>query len=367
LEDLWSNSNSIPINGKKKGEFGEVLLTEEPVETLERTPTLHEHIWERSSSIFDNMPPCRAFNPDGEKAWSRKLEKFHQTMRDTNTIDDVVIDPHKNVLNGPKGEKIKARLSSIFAKYKSLFEGTVGHVSGEEFVVHAEIDVNKSDRSPKSAPLNYGRNLPESIQQGLENMLDELVSQGVIAYLPTGQEPENFLSFFGVAKQTSGAAKVELTANNIRIVGDFNRSGVNEKTQYCARQSDSIYKILQNAAPFTRKGFVCQMDISSMFHCFVLDKSLWKHFAIMHPKRAHPLAYRRLPMGWLAAPAKAREMITKIMYEHLDYCFIYMDDFLITGDTEDELLDRIEKVLSTLKFRNLRLKEKKTIRETSFC
>lgn len=358
---MWSNSNSIPINGEKKGEFGEVLLTEEPVETLERTPTLHEHIWERSSSIFDNMPPCRAFNQDGEKAWSRKLEKFHQTMRDTNTIDDVVIDPHKNVLNGPKGEKIKARLSSIFAKYKSLFEGTVGHVSGEEFVVHAEIDVNKSDRSPKSAPLNNGRNLPESIQHGLENMLDELASQGVIAYLPTGQEPVNFLSFFGVAKQTSGAAKVELTANNLRIVGDFNRSGVNEKTQYCARQSDSIYKILQNAAPFTRKGFVCQMDISSMFHCFVLDKSLWKHFAIMHPKRAHPLAYRRLPMGWLAAPAKAREMITKIMYEHLDYCFIYMDDFLITGDTEDELIDRIEKVLATLKFRNLRLKGKKTM------
>ena len=282
-------------------------------------------------------------------------------MRETNTVEDVVIDPHETVLKGVEGERVKSDLRKLFKKYESVFEATTGHVTGEEFVVHATIDVNKSDRSPKSAPLNYGRNLPESIQKGLEDMLDELASQGVVSYLPVGEEPENFLSFFGIAKQQAGKAKVELTANNIRIVGDFNRSGVNDKTQYCARQSDSIHKILQRAAPYTRKGFVCQMDISSMFHCFVLDKSLWKHFAIMHPKRAHPLAYRRLPMGWLVALAKAREMITKIMYDHLDYTYIYIDDFLIVADSPDELVERIGKVLATLKYRNLRLKGKKTL------
>ncbi len=362
LSSLWSNSSSVPLNKiKKSDEICSVLLTEESPEPLERTPTLHEHMWEKSSSIFENMPPCRAFNPDSEKAWSRKLERIHQEMRNKNTVEDFVVDPHNNVLCEPKRTKIKARLKEILHKYKNVFEGTIGHVSGEEFVITGKIDESKSDRSPKSAPLNYGRNLPESIQKGLEDMLDELASQGVISYLPIGMEPENFLSFFGVAKQTADKAKVELTANNIRIVGDFNRAGINDKTQFAARQADNIHKILQKAAPYTRKGFVCQMDISQMFHCFVLDKALWKHFAIMHPKRAHPLAFRRLPMGWLASPSKAREMITKIMYDHLDYTFIYMDDFLIVGNSEEELLDRVEKVLATLKYRNLRLKGKKCL------
>ncbi|CBY07412.1 unnamed protein product [Oikopleura dioica] len=241
LDNLWNNLNSVPINKLKRNDgIFSIVLTEEKVVPLEKTPTLHEHIWEKSSSIFENMPPCRAFNPDGEKAWSRKLERIHQEMRNKNTVDEFVIDPNENVLDQQNGEKIKKRLRSILQKYRSVFEGSIGHVAGEEFVITGQIDSNKSDRSPNSAPLNYGRNLPESIQNGLENMLDELASQGVISYLPVGMEPENFLSFFGVAKQTAGTAKVELSANNIRIVVDFNRAGINDKTQYAARQADNI-------------------------------------------------------------------------------------------------------------------------------
>lgn len=38
-----------------------------------------------------------------------------------------------------------------------------------------------------------------------------------------------------------------------------------------------------------------------------------------------------------------------------------MDDFIVTASTADELIDRVEKVFKTLKFRNLRLKGKKCL------
>lgn len=123
---------------------------------------------------------------------------------------------------------------------------------------------------------------------------------------------------------------------------------------------DSIQRILQLAAPHTKKGFIAQIDISSMFHCFTLAENLWPHFVVMHPKMGE-MCYCRLPMGWIKSPGVARDLITRIMYQHLDYTQIYMDDMFISGPTKEALLERLENVLATLKFRNLRLKGKECL------
>ena len=84
---------------------------------------------------------------------------------------------------------------------------------------------------------------------------------GVFTVLPRGVQPKSYLSFFGVGKKDPDTAKEELTATNVRIVGDCNRSGINAQMDYVARQTDNIHRILQMAASFTKQGFVAQMDI----------------------------------------------------------------------------------------------------------
>jgi hypothetical protein len=105
-----------------------------------------------------------------------------------------------------------------------------------------------------------------------------------------------------------------LSPTNVRIVVDCSK-GINDSTQHYARQMDSVQRILQLAAPHTRKGYIAQIDISSMFHCFVLAKDLWPHFVVNHPKMGE-MCYCRLPMGWISSPAIARELVTRIMYSH---------------------------------------------------
>lgn len=180
-------------------------------------------------------------------------------------------------MTGEEGIRIRKRLSEVLhdPDVVGLFEGTTGNVVGDEFLfLSAKIDPDKSDRSPKAAPQGYGKNLPESVLRGIEEKLDDEAAEGVLTVLPRGTQPKSFLSFFGVGKRDLTTSKVELTATNVRIVGDLNRNGINEATDHLARQTDNIHRILQRAAPFTKSGFVAQVDISQMFHCFNLHPEL---------------------------------------------------------------------------------------------
>ncbi|CBY39471.1 unnamed protein product [Oikopleura dioica] len=316
---------------------------------------MYEHLYD--SSVVKSMKPTSVYDPDGTREWYRKIERIHRENREKNTVADVIIDPENTVL---KGDNVtRQKLLNLLEKYSCVFEATIGHVVDSEFEVHAKIDAAKSDRSPKSAPMGYGKNLPESIQKGIEDTLDKEAAEGVLRFLPKGVTAKNCVSFFGVGKRDAETAKIEMSPTNVRIVVDCSKQ-INGATQHCAKQMDSIQRILQLAAPHTKHGFIAQVDISSMFHCFALAKELWPHFVVNHPKNGE-MCYTRLPMGWISSPAAARELVTRILYDHLPYTSVYMDDMFISANSKEQLLDRLEKVLATLKYRNLRLKGKKCL------
>ena len=276
LSKIWSCLNACPIN-----ELKEVRVCEEPVEIkrIERTPTMYEHLYD--ISVVKSMKPTSVYDPDGTRAWYRKIERIHRENREKNTVADVIIDPENTVL---KGDNVtRQKLLNLLEKYSCVFEATIGHVVDSEFEVHAKIDAAKSDRSPKSAPMGYGKNLPESIQKGIEDTLDKEAAEGVLRFLPKGVTAKNSVSFFGVGKRDAETAKIEMSPTNVRIVVDCSKQ-INGATQHCAKQMDSIQRILQLAAPHTKHGFIAQVDISSMFHCFALAKELWPHFVVNHPK-----------------------------------------------------------------------------------
>jgi len=47
--------------------------------------------------------------------------------------------------------------------------------------------------------------------------------------------PKSQVAYFGVGKKSTDTAKVELTAQNLRIVADCNRNGINDSTAHMAR------------------------------------------------------------------------------------------------------------------------------------
>lgn len=227
LEALWKDTGSSPLNDLNEIRLaGEVKNVES---VLERTPTFYNHLYEGSE--FKNERPIDAFDPNGTRAWYRKIERIHQENRNKNTVEDVIVDPNNEVLSGDR--KTKDKLDAILNKYRSVFESTVGQVTAKEFEVHATIDPAKSDRSPKSAPLWYGKNLPESIQKGIEDTLDKEAAEGILRFLPKGMTALNSVSFFGVGKRDAETAKIEMSPTNVRIVVDCSK-GLNDNTQHCA-------------------------------------------------------------------------------------------------------------------------------------
>ena len=142
------------------------------------------------------------------------------------------------------------------------------------------------------------------------------------------------------------------------MVADCKRARINEDTLYLARGTDSIRNVLQKVAHFTETGLIACIDISAMFYCFRIAPSMRAHFCFEHPYQDDH-CYKRLPMGWISSPALAREKLSRIIYQHREYCLVYVDDIIIGGETPEEFLENYAAVLHTLCVANLRLKGRK--------
>ena len=68
--------------------------------------------------------------------------------------------------------------------------------------------------------------------------------------------------------------------------------------------------------------------------------------------------YTRLPFGVSAAPAIFQRTMEGILRGILHVC-IYLDDILVTGETQEEHMKCLDKVLTRLEEAGLRLKKKK--------
>lgn len=171
LRDVWPNLSLVYLTDKA------MLLSEAPVD---RAPTMHTHMFD-TSVVIDELA-TGVFDPDGTRAWARKLERRHAELRNINTVEDCVIDSFNNVLTCAEGKRIRDRLMIVLRdpEIVSIFEGTTGNVIGDEFLIRAKIDPDRSDRSPKAAPQGYGKNLPESVLRGIEEKLDDGAAEGVL-------------------------------------------------------------------------------------------------------------------------------------------------------------------------------------------
>ena len=144
---------------------------------------MHTHLF-KNSVVLDEKP-ASAFNSDETREWSRKLERRHGQLCEINTVKECVVDSFGDVLVGSAGEQIKRKLWKVLIDpyISCIFEGTMGSVVGDDFLIHAKFDPNKTDRSPKAAPQGYDKNLFESVLKGIEEKLDDEAAKSVLTVI----------------------------------------------------------------------------------------------------------------------------------------------------------------------------------------
>ena len=121
--------------------------------------------------------------------------------------------------------------------------------------------------------------------------------------------------------------------------------------QYPLPRPDDIFASLSGGSKFT------VLDLLQAYNQLQLDDRSKKLVTI---NTHHGLySYNRLPFGVASAPAVFQRTMEQIL-QGIDGVACYIDNFVITGKTDQEHLDRLEEVLKRLSKHGVRAKKAKS-------
>ena len=142
------------------------------------------------------------------------------------------------------------------------------------------------------------------------------------------------------------------TDGTIRICGDY-KVTVNQAAQvdtYPLPRIDDLLASLGRGKSFTK------LDLAHAYQLIPLDEESKKYVVINTHKGLYK--YNRLPFGVSSAPSIFQRTMEGILRGIPNVC-VYIDDILVTGQSEQEHLNTLEDVLTRLDEAGLRLKKAK--------
>uniref|UniRef100_A0A914UTP1 RNA-directed DNA polymerase n=1 Tax=Plectus sambesii TaxID=2011161 RepID=A0A914UTP1_9BILA len=223
------------------------------------------------------------------------------------------------------------RMKATLKKYKDVFQPGLGHCTNR--TIHLEL---KQDARPvwcKARPVPFAK------KQRAEKELDWLVANGVITPV----------------KHSDWAAPVVLVdkANGeMRICADYS-TGLNAALkidQYPLPRFEDVFEALNGATVFA------SLDMKDAYlQCELDDDS--KCLTTINTHRGL-FKYNRLPFGVASAPA-AFQLVMDAMLAGQRRAAAYLDDVVLAGKDEDELLKVIDDVLHRFSEYGLRLRRDK--------
>lgn len=229
----------------------------------------------------------------------------------------------------------QSKLNSLLQRYPGVFKEGSGSIT--TFKASLQLKPGSAPKFCKARPV------PFALKQAVERELDRLEGEGIIEK---------------VSHSEWAAPVVPVPKNNgkIRLCGDYKMT-VNPKIdvdQYPLPRTAELFTTLTGGKIFSK------IDLSNAYQQMVLEDRARDLVTI----NTHRGLYRycRLPFGVASAPAIFQKMMDQVL-QGLPKVICYLDDILVSGESEAEHLEILEKVLKRLQAHNIRANKAKC----TFC
>jgi len=224
-----------------------------------------------------------------------------------------------------------SELDSIIGKHPSLFKPGIGTMKHHKAAIHIKKDARPVFR--KARPVPY------ALKPQLEAEYARLQREGILV-------PVSY------SEWASPVVPVVKNDGTIRVCGDF-KVGLNDSIdvdKYPLPNPQDLFAALAGGKHFSK------LDLSQAFQQMELDSESSKYVTIS--THMGLMSYTKLPYGIASAPSIFQAAMEQVL-QGIDGVLCYLDDILVTGSTEQQHLERLDKVLERLEAHDLRLKVSK--------
>lgn len=216
----------------------------------------------------------------------------------------------------------RRRVKQILNRYQPILSPDPGLYKGS-----AEMEIKLTSAQGFTAPILP---IPLKAKECYREWRDKMLELGVL--IPGKSQ---FLSNLVTVPKSSGGYRFTI-----------NCKWINSVTMPFAYPLPKLEEILRNLS--SKKWMAC-LDISKYFDSIRLRESACKYFAFTCPESARVYCFQTLPQGWKQSPHFAQFAMKSEVTAGIEDTDCYIDDILVRGDSPDELVDRVEEVLSRLK------------------
>lgn len=249
----------------------------------------------------------------------------------------------------PKGVKIckisnevgynnnfKIKLNQLLKEFNSLFSDSVksGTIKGHK----AKILIKENIKGKVFPP----RRVPFPMRVKVEEELERLVENDILEPIDTTSSVEWASPIVCIVKPTG----------KLRICGDF-KVTVNPHILIDPHPLPTFEEILEKLG---KPMFFSIIDLKDAYLQMSVEKSSRKYLIIATHKGY--FQYKRLPFGVNFAPALFQKTMDQIL-TGLDKTASYIDDVIVAGDSEQDLLENLKKLFLRFKNANIRINKEK--------
>ena len=237
-------------------------------------------------------------------------------------------------LNWAEVRSLKAAsttLEQVLVKHSGLFKDELGTIK----VVTAKFHVDPNAKPHFFRP----RPVPYALRSRVDQALEKLETAGIV-------ESVRF------SERAAPIVPVVKRDGTIRICGDYKLT-VNQASQvdtYPLPLVDSLFASLAGGKSFTK------LDLAHAYNQLQLDEDSRKYVTINTHKGL--FQYTRLPFGVASAPAIFQRTMESIL-RGLPHVCVYLDDILVTGESDAAHIHNLTAVLDRLESAGIRLKREK--------
>ena len=218
----------------------------------------------------------------------------------------------------------------LLRKYASLFDGSLGKVSG----IKARLEL-KSNASPRFVK---PRSMPYAVRGEVEKELDRLVA-------------EKILRKIDYSDWAAPIVPVRKPSGSYRICGDYSVT-INKHLKVPEHPMPNIEELLTKLNGGEKFS---KLDLSQAYQQVELEESSQPYVAVNTHMGLY--TYTRVPYGISSAPSLFQSVMDRVL-EGLK-CGCYLDDIIVTGKDDQEHLENLDRVLSRLEKYGFKLQRSK--------